>query len=633
VWGHAKMARVRGSLMWLRRLTLMGALLSLLAASARADEPKRVLLLHSFGPNFEPWNAISARLREELFKQSPYPIDLYEAALQGERLEPSQGDRPLLNYLRDLFAQQDLALVIAMGAPAARFLLRNRSQLFASVPLLISGADQRTLPDIPFPANVAAVASRLDQAAPIDNILAVLPQTTTVAVITGASRMDRFWTEEYRRAFQHLAVRVRFYWLQDLSAEDMFKVVAALPPHSAIYYAHVHVDARGIPQEEDRIFARLHDAANAPMFSYIDNNFGRGLVGGPMLSTRQLAQESAVAAVRLLKGEVASTITTPVLGLSTPIYDWRELKRWNIGESDLPSGSVVQFRQPSTWEQYRWQILFIVAAMLLQAALISWLTYEHRRRSLAEVRSRNAMAELAHMNRLETAGQLSASIAHEINQPVTGIILKASAALRWLTVEKPDVDKLRAALADIVGAGERAGDIITGVRAMFKKGTSAKATINLNNLINTVLALLHLDLQKDGVRVDTRLDQQLPVVDGDAVQLQQVILNLIVNAEEAMRGAEPRILKVRTNRSTAGTVRVSIEDSGPGISEADRARIFDPLFTTKAGGMGMGLSICRSIVENHGGKIWVEAATACGAVFQFELPARRVHIEPQNQAT
>jgi len=200
------------------------------------------------------------------------------------------------------------------------------------------------------------------------------------------------------------------------------------------------------------------------------------------------------------------------------------------------------------------------------------------------------------------------------------MVLKASAALRWLTVEKPDVNKIRAVLTDIVNAGQHAGDIIVGVRAMFKKGSNAKAAINLNNLINTVLALLHLDLQKAGVRVEAQLDEQLPTVIGDAVQLQQVILNLVVNAADAMRTVQPRVLKIQTSRSVAGTVRIAIEDSGPGISDADRARIFDPLFTTKAGGMGMGLSICRSIIEDHGGKIWVSAAARRGAIFQFELP-------------
>src|SRR3954463_354139 len=145
------------------------------------------------------------------------------------------------------------------------------------------------------------------------------------------------------------------------------------------------------------------------------------------------------------------------------------------------------------------------------------------------------------------------------------MVLRASAALRWLAGEKPDTDKIRGALRDIVDGGQRVGDIITGVRAMFKKGSSAKVAFNLNNLINTVLALLHLDLQKDGVRVETQLDEALPAVIGDAVQLQQVILNLIVNAADAMRAVEPRVLKVQSIRSASGMVHVSIEDTGTGI--------------------------------------------------------------------
>ena len=161
------------------------------------------------------------------------------------------------------------------------------------------------------------------------------------------------------------------------------------------------------------------------------------------------------------------------------------------------------------WDQYKLPILGIIAAILAQSGLISWLIYEHRRRSLAEVRSRNALAELANMNRLATAGQLSASIAHEINQPVTGIVLRASAALRWLPEDMPNAQKVRGVLTEIIGAGERATEIITSVRAMFNKDSRAKVVpINLNNLINTVLVLLRVDLQKDGVSVETQLDEQ-----------------------------------------------------------------------------------------------------------------------------
>jgi C4-dicarboxylate-specific signal transduction histidine kinase len=360
--------------------------------------------------------------------------------------------------------------------------------------------------------------------------------------------------------------------------------------------------------------------ANAPIFSTDEAFFGRELVGGPMHSVAVNNDRAAGVAVRLLGGERAGDIKLPPSNFAPPKFDWRELQRWHISESRLPPGSEILFRPPTAWEQYSWQIVGVLAAFLALLLLISWLVYERRRRSAAEVRSRSALAQLAHLNRLETAGQLSASIAHEINQPVSGIALQAAAGLRWLAAEKPDVEKIRSILTDISTGANRAGDIITGVRAMFKKDTNARAAINLNNVINTVLALVQLDLQKDDIRVETTLEDHLPAVTGNPVQLQQVILNLIVNAAEAMRAVQGRALRIQSNRTAAGTIRVSIADTGPGISEPERARIFDPMFTTKASGMGMGLSICRSIIENHGGKIWVEPAAVRGTVFQFELP-------------
>ena len=403
---------------------------------------------------------------------------------------------------------------------------------------------------------------------------------------------------------------------------DLRTQVKTLPDHTVIVYTTINLDrTTGVSYVPAEALSLVAEVANRPIVVSTETFVGRGAVGGFVLTPVIVGQDAARLASRILDGEDASTIPVTTNSMNKPVFDWRELQRWGISESALPSGSEIYFRQPTLWAQYRWQILGIIAALLLQAVLISWLIYEHRRRSLAEVQSRNALAELAHMNRLETAGQLSASIAHEINQPITGMVLKASAALRWLAVEKPDMDRIRTILTDIVGAGERTGAIITGVRAMFTKDASAKVPLNLNNLITTVLALLRLDLQKDDVRVETQLDEQLPAVIGDAVQLQQVILNLVVNAADAMRAVQPRILTIQSNRSASDMVQLSIEDSGTGISAPDRERIFNPLVTTKAGGMGMGLSICRSIIESHGGKIWVSAAASRGAIFQFELPA------------
>jgi C4-dicarboxylate-specific signal transduction histidine kinase len=240
----------------------------------------------------------------------------------------------------------------------------------------------------------------------------------------------------------------------------------------------------------------------------------------------------------------------------------------------------------------------------------------------AEAAFREMQIELAHANRVATMGQLTASIAHEVNQPLSGITARASAALRWLTAEPPHVDKARAALMQIVEAGHRAGDIVTSVRAMFRKDAPEKSSIDINNLIQSVLAIVRVDLQKNNVELETQLYHPLPPIEGDSVQLQQVVVNLVMNAIEAMHSAHPRVLKVQTEQSRPSAVRVSIEDSGTGIDRTDLDQIFKPLFTTKARGMGMGLSICKSIIESHDGQIWVSPGTNQGSIFHFELPTR-----------
>ena len=402
----------------------------------------------------------------------------------------------------------------------------------------------------------------------------------------------------------------------------MVKRALTLPPRSAIYYATVRVDANGEPQEEDRVLLRLVEAGRSPVFTFMDTYFGRGIVGGPMLPTQQIAQQAAAVAVRMLAGEPPANIKTAAVGASAPKYDWRELQRWKISEALLPPDSVVQFRQPTIWQSYRWQILLLTAAILVQAAMIMVLLYEHRRRRVAEIAARTSMSELMHMNRIATAGELSASIAHEVNQPLTGISARASAAARWLAKEPPDIEKVRNMLREIINASDRAAEVVGSVRAMFKKDSKERPSVDINKLIRTVLEIVRVELQKNGVELQTALDEGLPRVECDPVQLQQVILNLVMNAIEAMQTVEPRLLRIESKLIAPQSVRVLVQDTGKGVDPMQLDRIFRPLVTTKERGMGMGLSICRSIIESHHGRIWVEAAAPRGAIFQFELPVK-----------
>jgi C4-dicarboxylate-specific signal transduction histidine kinase len=327
-------------------------------------------------------------------------------------------------------------------------------------------------------------------------------------------------------------------------------------------------------------------------------------------------------ALRILNGEDASTIAATTDSINKPIFDWRQLQRWGISESALPPGSEIRFRELTAWEQYRWQITLICAALLLQGALIAGLIFEHRRRHLAEVHSRNAMTELTYMNRRAAAGQLSASIAHEVNQPLTGIVTRASAALRWLRADKPNLERAEAALEQILASSHRASDIVTSVRSMFRNDTNARLPVDINGLIVTVLAIVRIDLQKNGVELQTELGERVLVLEGDKVQLQQVVLNLVMNAIEAMQSVQPRVLKVKSNQSNPEMIHVSIEDTGAGIDPSNLKQVFNPLFTTKERGMGMGLSICHSIIGGHNGRIWVAAGSERGTIFHFELPTK-----------
>jgi signal transduction histidine kinase len=350
---------------------------------------------------------------------------------------------------------------------------------------------------------------------------------------------------------------------------------------------------------------------------------GRGGIGGYVLMPAAVGERAGDLALRVLNGESASAIPIAEGDVFKPIFDWRQLQRWGVSESQLPEGSEVRFFAPTLWQQYRRQILAVCSAILMQTIMICWLAYEHWRRRLAEVKSRNTVAELAHMNRVATAGELSASIAHEVNQPLSGITLRANAALRWLAAETPDIDKVRAALTQIVEAGH----VVTSIRAMFIKDTNERTSTDINNLILTVLAIVRVDLHTKGVEVRTELDGDLPFIKGDKVQLQQVLQNLVVNAADAMQPVQRRVLTVRSEKSEPDRVHVSINDTGTGVDPSNIDRIFKPLFTTKASGMGMGLSICRSIIESHGGRIWASPGVDGGSTFEFKLPTKSVEHE------
>jgi C4-dicarboxylate-specific signal transduction histidine kinase len=233
--------------------------------------------------------------------------------------------------------------------------------------------------------------------------------------------------------------------------------------------------------------------------------------------------------------------------------------------------------------------------------------------------------ELAHANRVAAVGQLSASVGHEVNQPLSGVITSAETGLLWLDAKPPNLQEAREALGRVVRDGKRASEIVNRIRALVKKAPTQMDRLHINEAVHEVVGLTRNEASKNNVAVRTEFAEELPAVQGDRVQLQQVVLNLVVNAVEAIKSREagPRQIFIRTSRAESEDILVSVLDTGPGVDPANIERIFDAFYTTKAEGLGLGLSICRSIIEAHGGRLWATASTAHGAVFQFTLPAER----------
>jgi signal transduction histidine kinase len=586
-----------------------------------ATEHKNVLIIHSVGREFRPWNEYAQQIRAELDRQSPWPLDVREHALESARSGDANPELPFVAYLQALYVGHAPDLIVTIGAPAAAFVQRHRPQLFPSSAALLTAVDRRRLQPSNLTENDAVVATRLDFRVLFESFLKIAPDTKIIAVVNGNTPNELFWRNEIEEELRPLEGRIDLRWYDNLSFQDILKQTSNLPKHSAIFWNTMVADATGVVFQGGRALRALQATANAPIFTHDHAFFGRDVVGGPMLSARLLGKEAGTVAVRMLKGEKPGGINIDPIGFAAPIYDWRELQRWNINESLLPPGSEIEFREPSPWDQYRWQILLICAVILLQGALISGLLHERNRRQLAEVQLRQRLAELARSNRYSLAGELAATIAHEINQPLGAILANAEALGAMLRSPAPDLSEMREITADIQRDDRRAADVILHLRDLLKKSSVEVRDIDLNEPVRDAIHFFsELAIARNANLISSFAPAPLPVK-GNVVQLHQVVLNLIVNAVDAMSGlpVDQRKLSIATGR-VENSAEIVVSDTGPGIPPDKLNEIFAPFFSTKEQGMGMGLSIARTIIEAHGGRMEAANSPAGGAVFRIELP-------------
>jgi signal transduction histidine kinase len=588
------------------------------ATLADAPLPRSVLILNQ-STSLRPWPAaIIAGIQSGMSDAGGAPISYYVEHLDLYRFDSPRYEDDLRAIFGEKYRDKPIGVIMAIGPSGLRVAIKLRAALWPKRSIVFAAVDDDA-GTREIPSDVTGTTIRLTFANMMRAARIIVPTLKRFAIV-GDRFEDQFYYRRFSEELPTVASGLEFIDLTGRPVSDVRRRVADLPDDSVIFYIGINSDPAVTISSAAEALPLITDVANRPIIVDVDTLFGSGAVGGFILSAAQIGRDAGRTALRILNGEHASDIPVTTGNALKPVFDGRQLRRWKVSEARLPPESDIRFVEPNIWDRYVVQILAAVAAVLLQGTLISWLLYERRRRHDAEAASRQTMSDLLHLNRLATAGELSASIAHEVNQPLAGIVSNANAGMRWLAAATPDIGRAEAAFRQIVAAGHHAGDVIASVRALFRRGNDERVQVEINEILRNAVSLERREIEDHGVSLALELGERLPHVLGNRVQLLQVMLNLIRNAIEAAAPDRPGTLRIRSRTDETGDILVSVEDSGTGISKQDVGRIFDPLFTTKPKGLGIGLSICRSIIEDHDGRLWVLSALGDGSTFFVKLP-------------
>ncbi|HOC01648.1 MAG TPA: ATP-binding protein [Verrucomicrobiota bacterium] len=682
--------------------------------------------------------AIRSTFRSELER----PVEFYTEFLDVDRFPSVIQQERAREFLGGKYRERPPDVIVAGGGAALSFLTTHRTTLFPRVPMVHCGVEPNEMPESMPDDLIVGIPQAVNVAETLQIALRLQPETRQVAIVGdgsgGLSPAD----------VAPLASQVEFLWLTNRSIAQLRDELSRLPDHSIVFYGAMFRDNAGNAFTPQVALDQFAPASRAPIYGYYDTYLGHGIVGGSIITFSTIGRTAAQIAGRILEGQTPQDAARGAIHTATPMFDWTQLRRWNLSESRLPPGAEILFREPTLWEQYKWQMIGVLLVTLIETALIIllvinllrrrqaqrllreseyrlrlaaeaagaglwsldlatnvfWVTDQARRlfafsenetvtleRFLAGVhredrelirqrlkeitesggsssvqfrivrpdgttawiasrrslqcdssgkprlltgvstditeQQRNAeelqrlRAEAWHADRVARTGAITSSLAHELNQPLAATLSAAQAGLRFMAAGTFDTNEIREILESIVQDTKRAGSVVSGLRAMLRRQPSQRERLDLASVARGMADLLHSELLTHHVHLAVQCTRDCHVV-ADKTQIQQVILNLVMNAIEAMQQLphNARRIEIAATRDHHQTVRVSVSDTGPGIPQEQTSKLFDAFWTTKPQGLGIGLAICRSIIESHGGRIWLARGQPGATTFCFSLP-------------
>lgn len=572
-------------------------LLAFTTLGSSVTDPKRVLILNPYGRGVAPFCTVVTALRTTLAREFSEPVEFHEVNLDLARFGAEE-EEPLLTFLQSRIEARPMDLAVCIGAAGAQFAATHRERLFPDTPLIQVAGEPRLMPPGFLGTNVILVTQSVNLAGMVEDVLQLQPQTTNIVVVFGASALERFWVNECRREFQRFTNRVGFTWLNELTLDQIVERCAALPPRSFILHGLFVIDAGGLPCEDNEALKRLHRVANAPIFGYFASDLGLGTTGGRLYHELEVAMHGARTAIRILRGESPAALPPQILTATVPVYDWRELQRWNINKARLPAGSVIQFRQPGFWEHYRWPIIGTALFCLLQAGLIAGLLISRTTRRRAEAAARDLSRRLIRAHEAERA-RLARELHDDLTQRLARLAIDAGRVERGADAISP-AETMRFVREGLVRLSE-------DIHALsYRLHPSVLEDLGLSEALKAECERFS---RQESLPADVML-QSLP-----DVLPPETALCLFRVAQEALRNA------ARHARARRVEISVRALDGGLQMAVLDNGVGFDPAVQRVR--PSLGLASMRERVLLVGGELEIESAPGQGTTVLAWVPLNR----------
>jgi signal transduction histidine kinase len=611
---------------------------SIIASAAGRDsngEPKRVVILNATDPYLPAFLVLDGAMRDAIKTGRAEPTELYAETLDMHRFPRAQLETELVSLLRKKYHDLDVDVVIAATPIALDFAQGNLADIWPDAAIIFHSVPPSVLSKRSFDPRTIGIPVQLEFEQTLDLALKLHPAAQRIAVVAGVAESDHRYLALARPVLEQYADRMDIEYLVGLTLSETVDAVQALPANTIVLYLTMFRDSAGAPQVPRNVLERIAAVSRAPVFGVFDTYLGHGIAAGSIASFADQGRRAAELVVRVLNGEDPAAIGVQQPVAAGCIADWQQLRHWKIDTGLLPADCEVRFREITVWDRYHTLIMITLTMILAQALLIAALMLSRRRlrhaqdalhdendlRREAEKFAARLRVRLARFSKERSLGTLATTLAHEINQPLIAIQNYAQAARRRLQTHVEAAPKLAELIAKIEAQAERAGAITQHVRALVNHDEPDLRPVSLCPLFQGVIRIMEPESEARGCHIACEPVTDLPPVLADSLQVQLVLVNLLQNAMHSVSAGKgsDKLISVELCELDDQEVQVSVIDRGEGVQPERVNDIFEPLSSGRRAGMGMGLTICRDIIDTHGGRIWYDPNPEGGAIFRFTL--------------